>query len=153
MIQSRNSPIIDEVSLLTQTGQGPPVPSDPTSVPTVVKYGTAPGVLNQVASGEAEVYTQIYNTSVPQIGGATCQNYSSPRLHNAKICGLTPGTVYFYQVGDGSTFSYVYNFTAVAAAGERKLLQMRCFLPLLQVVLTSFFSKALTRRAFVCKGV
>jgi hypothetical protein len=64
------------------------------------------------------VYSQLYNTSVPATGGSTALNYTSPILHNAVISGLRPNITYFYQVGDGTTFSQTYNFTSVNPAGK-----------------------------------
>ena len=64
-----------------------------------------------------QVYSQVYNTSVPAIGGATALNYTSPVLHNVRLTGLTPTTQYFYQAGDGTNFSPVFNFTSMQTAG------------------------------------
>ena len=64
-----------------------------------------------------QVYSQIYNTSVAAIGGATALNYTSPVLHNVRLTGLTPNTQYFYQAGDGTNFSPVFNFTSMQTAG------------------------------------
>ena len=64
-----------------------------------------------------QVYSQVYNTSVPAIGGATALNYTSPVLHNVRLTGLTPNTQYFYQAGDGTNFSPVFNFTSMQTAG------------------------------------
>ena len=65
-----------------------------------------------------QVYDQIYNTTVAGNGGATALNYTSPVLHSVVLSGLKPGTRYFYQVGDGTTYSGTYNFTALAAPSE-----------------------------------
>lgn len=61
-----------------------------------------------------QVYSQIYNTTVSGNGGATALNYTSPVLHTVVLSGLNPDTKYFYQVGDGTTYSGTYNFTALA---------------------------------------
>ena len=65
-----------------------------------------------------QVYNQIYNTTVAGNGGATALNYTSPVLHTVVLSNLKPGTRYFYQVGDGTTYSATYNFTALAAPSE-----------------------------------
>lgn len=64
------------------------------------------------------MYSQIYNTTVAGNGGATALNYTSPVLHTVVLSDLKPGTTYFYQVGDGTTYSGTYNFTALAAPSE-----------------------------------
>ena len=65
-----------------------------------------------------QVYNQIYNTTVAGNGGATALNYTSPLLHTVVLSNLKPGTEYFYQVGDGVTYSGIYNFTALAAPSK-----------------------------------
>ena len=65
-----------------------------------------------------QVYNQIYNTTVAGNGGATALNYTSPLLHTVVLSNLKPGTKYFYQVGDGVTYSGTYNFTALAAPSK-----------------------------------
>eukprot|EP00891_Asterochloris_glomerata_P009395 jgi/Astpho2/9395/Aster-01660 len=100
-----------------KTGVGALTPNNFASVPSVVRYGTSATALSQTASGNAEVYSQIYNTSVAAIGGATALNYTSPVLHNVRLTGLTPNTQYFYQAGDGTNFSPVFNFTSMQTAG------------------------------------
>ena len=65
-----------------------------------------------------QVYNQIYNLTVAGNGGATSLNYTSPILHTAVLTNLIPGTQYFYQVGDGTTFSSTFNFTALAAPSK-----------------------------------
>lgn len=64
------------------------------------------------------MYNQIYNTTVAGNGGATALNYTSPVLHTVVLSDLKPGTTYFYQVGDGTTYSGTYNFTALAAPSK-----------------------------------
>lgn len=51
-------------------------------------------------------------------GGATALNYTSPLLHTVVLSGLTPGTKYYYQVGDGTIYSGTYNFTSLAAPSK-----------------------------------
>ncbi|KAL3151843.1 hypothetical protein ABBQ38_012808 [Trebouxia sp. C0009 RCD-2024] len=95
-----------------KTGKGL-LAENPTSA-SMVKYGTAASSLTQTATGTSEVYSQIYNTTVAGNGGATALNYTSPVLHTVVLSGLQPGAQYFYQVGDGTTYSGTYNFTALA---------------------------------------
>jgi len=56
--------------------------------------------------------------TVPGNGGSTALNYTSPVLHTVVLNNLTAGTKYFYQVGDGTTFSSTFNFTSLAAPSE-----------------------------------
>jgi hypothetical protein len=42
-------------------------------------------------------------------------------LHTVVLNNLTAGTKYFYQVGDGTTFSSTFNFTSLAAPSELTL--------------------------------
>jgi len=90
------------------------------------------------------VYNQIYNTTVPGNGGTTALNYTSPILHTAVLTSLAPNTKYYYQVGDGTTFSSTFNFTSLAdpskspASQYRELRHMENRLPATQ--LTSFLA-------------
>ena len=68
------------------------------------------------------MYSQIYNTTVAGNGGATALNYTSPVLHTVVLSGLQPGAQYFYQVGDGTTYSGTYNFTALAEPSESPIM-------------------------------
>lgn len=72
--------------------------------------------------GGLQTYNQIYNTTVsPRVGGDNAYNYTSPLLHSVVVANLAPGATYFYRVGDGTTFSGVFNFTALKAPGGRNL--------------------------------
>jgi hypothetical protein len=63
---------------------GPEVtPLDPTSVKSVVEYGTAPGTYTMSANGTSEVYSQLY--PFPDT-----LNYTSGIIHHARITGNTP---------------------------------------------------------------
>lgn len=97
-----------------QTGKGLLTALNPNTTASMVKYGTSASSLTSTATGSSEVYTQIYNTTVPGNGGATALNYTSPILHTVVLSGLTPGTQYYYQVGDGTTYSSTFNFTSLA---------------------------------------
>jgi len=104
----------------SKTGQGSLTPNDPASSSSIVKYGTSAAALNLNVSGTVEVYNQIYNTSGNDqtvTGGASAQNYTSPLLHTAKLADLPANTTIYYQVGDGTTFSNIYNFTTLQAPG------------------------------------
>jgi hypothetical protein len=73
-----------------------------------VQMGTSPDALSQVHTG----YVWSESTS----GGNTVTN-----MHEVHVCGLTPGTTYFYQVGGGPSGSEVWSatqsFTTVPATG------------------------------------
>ncbi|MGD0529489.1 MAG: metallophosphoesterase family protein [Polyangiaceae bacterium] len=72
-----------------------------------VMLGTSPGALSEVHTGYVWVETSF---------GGTVSN-----MHEVHVCGLTPGTTYFYQVGGGPTGAEVWSatqsFTTVAATG------------------------------------
>jgi predicted phosphodiesterase len=73
---------------------GPRVtPLDPTSVKSVVEFGTASGSYTQSANGTSEVYSQIY----PFEG---LLNYTSGIIHHVRLTGLKPETTYYYRCGD-----------------------------------------------------
>jgi phosphodiesterase/alkaline phosphatase D-like protein len=59
--------------------------------------------------------------TVPGNGGSTALNYTSPVLHTVVLTNLAPNTKYFYQVGDGTTFSSTFNFTSLAAPSKLPL--------------------------------
>ncbi|KAK9854186.1 hypothetical protein WJX84_001590 [Apatococcus fuscideae] len=98
------------------TGYVPPLPTD--GVISLVQYGTTPTGLTGTASGITQTYNQIYNTTMdPRVGGSSALNYTSPLLHSVVVANLTPGVTYFYRVGDGTTFSGIFNFTSLPAPG------------------------------------
>ena len=67
-----------------------------------------------------QTYNQIYNTTMdPRVGGSSALNYTSPLLHSVVVANLTPGVTYFYRVGDGTTFSGIFNFTSLPAPGKK----------------------------------
>ncbi|DBA94256.1 TPA: hypothetical protein ACH3X1_001874 [Trebouxia sp. C0004] len=98
-----------------QSGQGALTALNPNTTASTVMYGTSASSLTSMASGSSEIYNQIYNLTVPGNGGATSLNYTSPVLHTVVLTNLAPNTKYFYQVGDGTTFSSTFNFTSLAA--------------------------------------
>jgi acid phosphatase type 7 len=74
-----------------------------------IQYGTAPGTLTQTATG----YT--WTTPSPTVGIGTDEPPTN--MHEVHVCGLTPGTTYYYQVGGGAagaeTWSATQTFTTV----------------------------------------
>ncbi|KAK9830772.1 hypothetical protein WJX74_006451 [Apatococcus lobatus] len=110
------------VSWATQNytvGKGYVAPLPTAGVVSLVQYGASPTALTSTASGITETYNQIYNTTVsPRVGGDNAFNYTSPLLHSVVVANLSPGATYFYRVGDGTTFSGTFNFTALKAPGQ-----------------------------------
>lgn len=68
----------------------------------VVKYGTSE--LSETAEGTSAILTFTQSTS----GDAL-------RSNQVKLTGLEPGATYYYQVGDGATWSETQSFTMPAA--------------------------------------
>ncbi|KAK9861505.1 hypothetical protein WJX84_007459 [Apatococcus fuscideae] len=93
-------------------------PLDPTSVKTVVTYGSSPGSYSGNVTGYGLVYNQYYNIPAKNNTPAAL-NYTSGIQHHAKITGLTPNTTYFYRCGDPTipAWSDEYNFTTSPAVG------------------------------------
>lgn len=74
--------------------RSPPAPHNASEVAGLVRYGTAPGQLDQAAaSGTDVVYSYCYRAVA---GGMT---YHSPILHHVLLTGLQPGQRYWYRVG------------------------------------------------------
>lgn len=71
---------------------------------TEVQFGTTPDNLDQFARGISFQYDAI--------------RLDGRRAHEARLCGLTPATTYFYRVGGGDTWSDVYTFTTAPARGS-----------------------------------
>ena len=73
-----------------------------------VQLGTSPSAMSEVHAG--------YAWSEPTSGGNTVSN-----MHEVHVCGLTPGTTYFYEVGGGPSGAEVWSatqsFTTVPATG------------------------------------
>lgn len=82
-----------------------------------VRYSTQSNLKNYKTASTGgtypteEQYTQTYG--VPNAGN----NYTSPIIHHIKVTGLTPGTKYYYKVGNGSKFSAVNSFKTLPAPG------------------------------------
>ena len=77
-----------------------------------VRYGTSPTALTTVQSG--------YNWTLPWtyiLDGTSGTAY----FHEVHVCGLTPATTYYYQVGGGApgaeVWSATQSFTTVPASG------------------------------------
>ncbi|KAL1211928.1 Purple acid phosphatase 15 [Cardamine amara subsp. amara] len=73
-------------------------PLDPTSINSIVQFGTLRHSLNHEAKGHSLVYSQLY----PFDG---LLNYTSGIIHHVRITGLKPSTVYYYRCGDPSRWA------------------------------------------------
>jgi len=92
---------------------GPTVtPLDPTSVKSVVEYGTTSNDYSSSAEGTAEVYSQLY--PFPDT-----LNYTSGIIHHVRITGLKPNTKYYYRCGDPTlkAMSEENSFTTLPTPG------------------------------------
>ncbi|HEY2517230.1 MAG TPA: fibronectin type III domain-containing protein, partial [Polyangiaceae bacterium] len=121
------TPIRVRVGLGGGTTKGQPDYADPTTSAAIlwetsgattnakVRYGTDPSSLTSVQAG------YVYTSPPPQVGFGT----SDPPgyFHQVDVCGLTPGTTYYYQVGGGASGSEVWSatqsFATVPAAGTK----------------------------------
>jgi acid phosphatase type 7 len=78
-----------------------------------VRLGTTPGALTDVHAG--------FSFSVPPPTIGFGHDEPPARLHEAHVCGLSPGTTYYYQVGGGppgaEVWSAAQQFTTVPSAG------------------------------------
>ena len=79
-------------------------------------YGTMSGMYTtNTTSNLTTYYNQVYNFS----NANPILNYSSPLFHHVTLQGLTPGTQYFYKVGDPKLgMSQEFNFTSPPAVGN-----------------------------------
>jgi hypothetical protein len=69
-----------------------------------VSYGPSPTSLSSHTTGPAPArYTAPF--------------YTSPYIYHVTLSGLTPGSLYYYQVGDATSGSAIYNFTAHPGVG------------------------------------
>ncbi|XP_010486254.1 PREDICTED: purple acid phosphatase 15 isoform X2 [Camelina sativa] len=73
-------------------------PLNPTSINSIVQFGTLRHSLSHEAKGHSLVYSQLY----PFDG---LLNYTSGIIHHVRITGLKPSTVYYYRCGDPSRWS------------------------------------------------
>ena len=82
----------------------------------LVMYGTTSGMYTtNTTSNLTTSYSQVYNFS----NANPILNYSSPLFHHVTLQGLTPGTQYFYKVGDPKLgMSQEFNFTSPPAVGN-----------------------------------
>jgi hypothetical protein len=78
-----------------------------------VQLGTSPTSFSTVQTGMS------WTTPAPTVGVGTGE--PAARMHEVHVCGLTPATTYYYQVGGGPTASPVWSatqtFTTLAASG------------------------------------
>ncbi|CAK0736397.1 hypothetical protein CVIRNUC_000740 [Coccomyxa viridis] len=116
-IAGPNAISVNWASDKAKTGKGYLQPNDPFSTSSIVTYGLSAADLNMTATGTAQVYSQIYNTSYAYWGGNSTLNYTSPVLHTVVLPELIPDTKYYYKVGDGATFGETLSFQSLKAAG------------------------------------
>ena len=69
-----------------------------------IRYGTSPAAL---ASGAAVQTGFVYTVPSSGIGGYEPPDY----FHEVDVCGLTPGTTYYYQVGGGAPGQEIWSPT------------------------------------------
>ncbi|KAJ3671903.1 hypothetical protein LUZ60_007982 [Juncus effusus] len=89
-------------------------PLDPTSVASIVQFGTNKSNLTHKAVGSSLIYNQLY----PFEG---CLNYTSGIIHHVRLTGLKPSTKYFYKCGDPSLLpmSSIHSFTTMPASSPQ----------------------------------
>ena len=106
-------------------GLGAPSPADPSTTAAItwetlgtvrgakVRFGTSAAALNDVRGGYS------WTTPPPTVGFGTTED--PVHEHEVHLCGLTPATTYYYQVGGGAAGSEVWSktqsFTTAPAAG------------------------------------
>ncbi|KAI3969249.1 hypothetical protein MKW92_047998 [Papaver armeniacum] len=85
------------------------VPLDPTTVGSLVRYGTLSSSLLHEATGNSLIYNQFY----PFEG---LKNYTSGIIHHVRLSGLNASTQYYYQCGDPSipALSPVLSFKTIS---------------------------------------
>jgi hypothetical protein len=80
-----------------------------------VRFGTAPGALTSTQSGF------VFTSPPPASGFGSSDNPAY--MHQVDLCGLTPGTTYYYQVGGGAKGSEIWSatqsFATVPATGSK----------------------------------
>jgi hypothetical protein len=117
----------DGTPLRVRLGVGGVAPADPstnaaftweTAAPVSgakVRIGTKPDALDQVHGGYS------WTTPPPKAGFGTTED--PVNLHEVHVCGLTPATTYYYQVGGGAlgaeVWSKTQSFTTAPAAGAK----------------------------------
>ena len=79
----------------------------------------------QISDSESNIESgKIYNGTSNIItfkGSALASENYAARINDVTITGLTPGTTYYYRVGDGSTWSAVSNFTMPMADSDTNM--------------------------------
>lgn len=91
------------------------VPGDPARSVTLLWRTDAETLASQVEIGSDETLGHV-------IEGAsfvyTADTYG--RVHEVRVCGLTPGTTWHYRVGGAKGWSEVHTFTTAPAAGDTR---------------------------------
>ncbi|CAN5347076.1 hypothetical protein BH09MYX1_BH09MYX1_39690 [soil metagenome] len=94
-------------------GLGAPSPADPSTTAALtwetpgnvhgakIRFGTTSSALGETRSGYS------WTTPPPTVGFGTTED--PVHLHEVHLCGLTPATTYFYQVGGGASGSEVWS--------------------------------------------
>jgi hypothetical protein len=116
------TPVRLRVGLAGGTTKGQPDYADPSTTAAFLwetfaettnaklRFGTNPGALTTVQSG--------YVYASPPLLASDPTGY----FHEVDVCGLTPGTTYYYQVGGGAAGSEVWSqtqqFTTVPSSGS-----------------------------------
>jgi hypothetical protein len=79
-----------------------------------VRYGSSPSALSSTQSGF------VYTSPPPTSGFGSTD--PAANIHQVDLCGLTPGTTYYYQVGGGAAGSEIWSatqsFATVPAPGS-----------------------------------
>ena len=69
-----------------------------------VRFGTSPSQLTTTQAG-----FKLYASPPPTVGLGTGENPAN--MHQVDVCGLTPGTTYYYEVGGGAAGSEIWSAT------------------------------------------
>lgn len=123
-----DAPIRVRLGMGGATTKGKPGYADPTTTAAFtwetaattnaakVRLGNDPAMLQ---GGLSDVHTGYsWTTQPPSVGIGT--NEAAAQMHEAHVCGLTPGKTYYYQVGGGSpeVWSATQSFTTVPSSGK-----------------------------------
>ncbi|XP_042489924.1 purple acid phosphatase 15-like isoform X3 [Macadamia integrifolia] len=89
-------------------------PLNPKTVASIVRFGKLGYPLTHEAIGYSLIYNQLY----PFNG---IQNYTSGIIHHARLTGLKPDSLYYYQCGDPSipVMSLIYSFKTMPVSGPQ----------------------------------
>lgn len=119
-----SEPVRVRIGLGGETKHGAPGYADPSRTAVMtwetpesvhaarVRFGTSPDALDETRSGFSWI------TPPPTIGFGS--NEPETSMHEVHLCGLEPGTTYYYQVGGGSPeiWGSTQSFTTVPASGK-----------------------------------